>query len=52
MHENFCAAILNSEENWNSMTSYKEVLLKSKKFVLNERSRMDVYSTFIYKQVR
>ena len=38
----FCDAILSSEENWNSMTSYTEGLLKSKKFNLDERSRVDV----------
>ena len=39
---NFCDLILSSEENWNSMASYSEVLLKSKKFDLEKRSRMDV----------
>ena len=40
--ENLCDVILSSEENWNSMTSYAEVLLKSKKFDLDERITMDV----------
>ena len=39
--QNFCGVILSSEENWNSMTSYTEALLKSKKFDLDERSRLD-----------
>ena len=30
--ENFCDVILNSEENCNSIASYTEALLKSKKF--------------------
>ena len=42
--ENFCDVILNSEENWNSIASYTEVLLKSKKFNANESSRMDGFS--------
>ena len=40
--ENFCNVILSSEENWNSMVSYAEGLLKSERFDLDERSRMDV----------
>ena len=40
--ENFCDVIRSSEKNWNSMASYTEDLLKSKKFDLVERSRMDV----------
>ena len=40
--ENFCDVILNSKENWNSITSFTEALLKSKKFDLDERSTMDV----------
>ena len=42
--ENFCNVILSSEENWNNLASYAEVLLKTKKFDLNERSRMDNYT--------
>ena len=38
--KNFCDVILSSEENWNNIASYAEVLLKHKKF--NERSRMEV----------
>ena len=30
--DNFCEVILSSKENWNSMTSYTEALLKYKKF--------------------
>ena len=40
--ENYCDDILNIEENLNNMTSYTEALLKSKKFDLEERSRMTV----------
>ena len=40
--ENFCDIILISKENWNSMASYTEALMKSKKIDLNERSTMDV----------
>ena len=31
--ESFCDVILSSEENWTSMVSYTEALLKSKEFV-------------------
>ena len=40
--ENFCDVILSSEKNWNSMASYVKALLKSKKFDLDERIRMDI----------
>ena len=40
--ENFYDVILSIEENWNSMASYAEALLKSKNFDLDERSRMEV----------
>ena len=40
--QNFYDVILSSEENWNSVASYTEALLKSKKFALDERSWMDV----------
>ena len=40
--ENFCDVILSSKKNWNSMANYTEVLLKSKKFDLDEGIRMDV----------
>ena len=40
--ECFYDVILNSEENCYSLTSYTEALLKSKKFDLDERSRMHV----------
>ena len=40
--ENFCDVILRSEENWISMVSYAEVLLKSEIFYLDKRSRMDI----------
>ena len=40
--EYFCDVILNSENNWNSIDSYTEAVLKSKKFDLDERIRMDV----------
>ena len=39
--ENFCNVILDCEENWNSIVSYTEALGESKKFYLDERSRMD-----------
>ena len=39
--ENFCDVILSSDENFNSMATYGEVLLKTKKFDLDKRSRMD-----------
>ena len=32
--ESFCDVILNSEQNWNSMASYADFLLKSKKSIL------------------
>ena len=35
--DNFCNVILCSEENWNSMASYIEALLESKKFDLDVR---------------
>ena len=38
--ENFCDVILSSGDNWNSVACYTEVLLKSKKFDLDERNRM------------
>ena len=34
--------VLNSEENWNSIANCSEALPKSKKFDLDERSRMNV----------
>ena len=40
--EDLCKVILSSEKNWNSVASYTKALLKSKKFDLDERSRMDV----------
>ena len=40
--ENFCNVILSSEENSNRMARYTEALLKSKKFDMDERIRMDV----------
>ena len=40
--ENFCDVIMSSEKNWNSVASYTEALLISKKFDLDERIRMDV----------
>ena len=40
--ENFCHVILSSEENCNSRVRYVEVLLQSKKFDLDERSRIDI----------
>ena len=40
--ENFCDALLDSNENWNSMESYNESLPKTKKFDLDERSGVDV----------
>ena len=40
--DNFCDAILSSEENRIGMISYTEVWLKSKKFDLDERIIMDV----------
>ena len=39
---NVCVVILSIEENWNNIASYSEALLKSKKFDLDERNRMDV----------
>ena len=42
--ENFCNVILSNEENWNGLASYTEALLKSKKFHLDERSRMGVWT--------
>ena len=39
--KNFCDVILDCEENWNSIASYTEALRESKKFYLDERSRMD-----------
>ena len=44
--ENFCNVILSSEKNWNSMANYIEALLISKKFGLDERSRMDVSTAY------
>ena len=39
----FCNITLTSEENWNSITSYTEVWMKSMKFDLYLRSRIDVW---------
>ena len=40
--ENFSDVILSIEENWNSLTSYTELLLKSMKFYLDERTGMGI----------
>ena len=40
--ENFCDVILSSEKNWNSKASYTGAFVKSKKFDLDERIRIDV----------
>ena len=37
--------ILSSKKKWNNMTSYAEALLISRKFDLDERSIMNVYTT-------
>ena len=40
--ENFCDILRNSEENWNTIATDTEALLKSKKSYLDERIEMDV----------
>ena len=40
--ENFCAVIPSNKDTWNSMATYTDALLKSKKFDLDEGKKIDV----------